>query len=613
MRLVCAIACLLAACSGAAPPPVVEAPPPPVVEAPPPPPPHPDTTLDWPVGTLALEVRPSTSPSWWRPQGMQVSRYGDNLLKDLVWRGVGERTAVFRSARGWVVATIDEGVRGVVQAGDATWVGVTTLGGHDVVIAANREGSLRRASGTDSVEAALAGSFAPLSEIPGATRWDAAGAWVAARVGNAVHLSGDGGATFEVLVPDKRVDTLGFLAVRHDGTVVVQGGDPVRTWVKRPGGKRWKRHRRDETLVRRGAWIMGRRGFTPVLDARWRWSKAPRWWAATHGLGSWYADFRLREGRTWYQAGDRAGRPTVSRPPPVRVEPPEGAVEPSISASVGIAGPHRCRGATCLHTTWHHPLPDSPVRFGLFGDGSCQGAHQDEAGWCLSGVSRVPHVGIVRGEDALRVTSVPAGCAAPGHLLTVGGRGLLLCASGAATDLWLVDPEGRWTPDGRLALPMESLAWRGHRVHIAAASDGTLMIPLACPCEADCAAVVRAPVEAGAAGAWRLAQADGARTWRVTTAGGAVAAVQPDRADPARVRFVLDRPGRPAEPVGAPVALPPDTFATGFVVYEGRLSLRVGKRSSRWHAVGAGGELTAFALPGQGHGHGVGRSQECTQ
>jgi hypothetical protein len=108
--------------------------------------------------------------------------------------------------------------------------------------------------------------------------------------------------------------------------------------------------------------------------------------------------------------------------------------------------------------------------FALFGDGAAHAA-------LLQG-----------GGSALRVITLPDGCA-PRQLLSAGGLGVLLCAADAdASEIYVAGQSGGWAKESTVA--------SSGPYAISQAADGTILLDGDRP-------LVRAPVKIGEGSAWR--------------------------------------------------------------------------------------------------------------
>jgi hypothetical protein len=469
---------------------------------------------------------------------------------------IGESAALVATDKGDVFANVlEEGVMGpMLLPADREWIG---LGKGNRPFVADASGQLWSADDLES--ARTAENWRRRGRVAGATHWDISSSRIVATDAARVFVSSDAGETFRAGPSLAGVMTV---LVRDDGLIAVLlagRGDEHEIRISRDDGRTWNRSKlRAEKLVRRGAWLTNgekRLDCEAVLAADGRtWVRPTRAEQAA-----------LENTRHW-------GSAVVTRSDvQAFVEPSdrETLVHPSAPTVVGhrvIAGPRACRpakpglvdevplrsdvasrstsirGVARLRRSSAPGIPATASDVEFFRDATCAAAHDGGYGLCKhdAALTRQPHLArIDHSRERVRVDAVPRGCERPEETLPVRGLGILMCGDGDGTRMFAAERDGSWRDEGRLDVRRD---FRSRSTGI----DGTLLLALHCPETESCRTLVRAPMPAGDAAAWRLVAIPGAVTYRAGTMGSVIAIVQPDPEVADRMQIVLARPD--AEP-----------------------------------------------------------------
>jgi hypothetical protein len=281
----------------------------------------------------------------------------------------------------------------------------------------------------------------------------------------------------------------------------------------------------------------------------------------------------------------------------------------SSSSSSGVSSSGACAGVRCLAGSSGAAPPPTRTEAVLLPDGECD---RSAGGSCSAGAPalRAPSVAFVDRERGTALLSrLPARCA-PRELHWAGGLAVVLCAApGATAEVHVADASGVWKLEQ--AVP-QSL---GARRAITIAADGTLLLhpesalPVGSKPPSGAAvaghsarAFARAPLPAGAAGAWREVTAPDAVTYRPLDGGGVL--VVGASSDGKRLLIDVDAVGAPRARIGAAdasVDLVDLTVRQGSIVLRARESsgrgpLRAGEPTVQMY-LARGGELLPYVGP----------------
>ncbi len=480
------------------------------------------------------------------------------------------------AGHGLAVAALraDRGLVGYLRLPVGTrWVG---LGAGDEVLAATVGGDVFAA---DSLDTAVRGEFRERGRVPDAVVWDAALGLVAAAGVVVVHVSTDGGRTFTSSQPTS--DPIADLLVRPPATVVAiagggTGGGQVSVWISSDAGRTWQASRYARpSLNRFASWITDaypRADFGSLVercpavlaaDGTWRIIAPNELAKRRQGLAAWPEGVAAPE--PWYRAAGRpltlaepiavldqgaldrhpcrtprhAAHPRTSPPPP----PPLAAVAPPPVVRTGQSAGRD----DAIQLVDDEPFVVTATAFGLADDGVCALV---EDGACRGVPIRTPHVVVWDQRDATaRVTRLPEGCV-PVRLLAARGLGVLLCRGPGEVHVYTIDRAGHCRPEASFP------AWAADLSRLSIADDGTILVTTACTSAADCRAVVRNPLPAGAPAAWWTAAHRGAVGYRVV-AGGQAVAIEAEAKGDAEVSVALWRLERERPPALAAHAVVP--------------------------------------------------------
>lgn len=519
-----------------------------------------------------LVTPPKSAPAPWRLP--PLSHEKRNPFETLQVVATDSRLSLVRTPAGLFAADDRLGVVGpLAPPVRATWVG---LGAGHTVLAALAGGSLLVAAGAP---AAARGLFKPLAAVPGATRWDAAGRFVAAATAARVFLSTDGGRHFR---PRSQGLPAGFrvgrVRVRDDGVVAVRGAVGRRarevTYVARRRHRFARARFQPAGLQRRGPWIWNGYWGCPAVLAR----DGRHWVRVRHRMLDRAPD---REGLfdTSHQLVARAEpgprkvllapaarapaelrgadkgchRPSSADRLAVQAQANTGFLEVLGTSSAGgnygqmvsggLAGQLSCRDWSCVRRGNRAIDLRVPRSSYLLADGACAAADADKSGACRPGARfvRRPHI-VVIDLAAMRasILALPHGCARRAATGAAAGLALLFCRAGAgATRVYALDGT-RWRDEATLPVSARAI-WLPE---LRAAPDGTIALYPRCPNRGQsCRAFVRVPVAIGAAHAWReVAPAGAVGFWVV--GGGAILALRDlgEQGRAHRVTFTLSTP-----------------------------------------------------------------------
>jgi len=506
----------------------------------------PGRALPRPV-TLGL---PSPTPAPWLEPAF-ANAHGDDLVNAMV-SALGERAALLYSREAYYAVDLARGAAGpIALPEDARWHGIGGIG--DQLFVATADDRLLRAP---HPAIAAPSDLVEIAAFPGAWAWAAAPGTVAVAVGDTVHVSRDGGASFSrtQVAPGFRVEVL---LARADGLLVAQGRERAARGVRGAFATMISKDRRTwvrstvqnpERLWQVGGWI--RSDATACAKAVLA-ADGDHWIALAdpspvlRKLAS-VADL-VEHGEDRVAHGPRDFL-TARFPPPPAFDPARevagverGGCRPSMIGGVHVKavphrgpGPDRLGGVRGAAGEWR---PGARA-LEILENGACAAADADADGRCREGAALDPAPDLVlvdRAGAPSRIVEPPAGCV-PAAARSAPGLGLVLCEAGDRTRVVALDAGGGWHEEGELAgrAPFDA---------IDIAADGTIAVFPACGEEPGrpCRAWIRSPRPIGDAAAWRVL--DDGEAYRVGP-GGAALVIGREGADAGSpdVVLALDRP-----------------------------------------------------------------------
>lgn len=499
---------------------------------------------------------------------------------------VGQSHGIVQTEAGYFAVGAQSGVTGPLFVPPDTHT-VFVAGENDSIFAVTQAGTIFRAAGAKA--AGTAGGFLPQGSLPGATRWDSSGTWIAAAKGDSVFISSDETKTFHASkpAPGKNIDQI---FVRHDGIVAViteakpnpkeKKAGRGQTFLSRNEGKSWQPSAfQPAMLARHGAIIWNGHSGCPAalsLDGR-QWSRVSGDLQDVIGRDVYadalfHSDYFLASAPPQYPSVVRPAAPPIPKPADVL----KGPEKPCPSESVDILssghgfgllgalaemGPEHCAGADCLIGTAGGDTPQTKTRIEFFSDATCGESSVAPDGECRAGalLTRAPTMAIID-QTAGRVFSaaLPPACDNPHRIVNIGGIGLVLCwAGGDRTGVFASDAHGVFAAEGTLPIAPDALTIS------MIFQDGTIVlqhdslydiweqsnknatqappVPLR--------GFVRAPLPLGDARAWREVRAVDGLLMRPYENGQVLVATTPSSARGRRLSLYLDRIGAPPLPI----------------------------------------------------------------
>lgn len=436
-----------------------------------------------------------------------------------VFLTMGEHVSVHRTGRGLFAVHSERGVLGplalpeqatnlVVDEEDAIW------------LLARDGGVISRAS--DAITAQKEDGYKQVAAIPGALTFDVNAGLLAVGEPTKLHISKDGGASFEV----KELPVgylLNALFVRHDGVMVLLGVEEVaptvgRVYISHDSGESFTRSEfHPQRLLRTGSWIWnGDANCVATL------SRDGKHWSSNPSLSGapGYKDPRnamLTLSDTMRAPAAGKSLPTLSSPLPpadvpdarhVGLEPTcqdpiptaeeiEAARERAAAEEAASRGPQPipCSGAQCIRGFVPERPPETRHQFWLVADGHCKGTRDRTCEEEGAEVVRTPHLAIFdRREDRMALEALPEGCV-PERLFDASGMALLVCR-GEQASVYTRTVQDDWVREIDLEVSHKEVG------AVSISRDGTLMLHGVCERDACAPSYLRAPVRQGLARAW---------------------------------------------------------------------------------------------------------------
>jgi hypothetical protein len=425
----------------------------------------------------------------------------------------GRAFALLRAQGGWFAADQVGNIQGPLPVPPETvWMG---MDGDDVMYAATREGALFRAATLASLTAA--DPWKPRATLAHPTSWDATAGLVIAATQAGVHLSTNGGASFQLAKVPSGFSPHAALA-RPDGVIVVtsEGGasPPI---VSTDRGRTWRPATIAATQIKRAGSRIEATAPCPAVLA-----KDGKTWLAAEPLPAELA------AKGWEHAVEVSTvamalpeTPRQSVLAPAAPDAKGGAPAPStcersqagsLRAGSAVAEGPPCQFAECLRGATEAPPDPTPTELDFVGVATCPASAD---GKCADDAPHVREPSLAFADPdkrTMRIVKLPEGCRAA-RTLSAGGLSLLACADGASTKLFAGDPSTPFALETTLPVPPSQLG------SLALAVDGTLLLRASWDTADKRAAFVRSPVSVGASNAWRSIAMGDALELRVAPGG----------------------------------------------------------------------------------------------